>query len=208
MSRTWGDMKWIPLAMAFATSSSLFAQSDPKEVSSAQAPEFILEFDSPESEPDWQPVNDDVMGGLSQGAGKMEDGVMVFEGALSLENNGGFSSVRTARSSYDFSGAEGIVLRVRGDGRTYQLRLATDARHRGSLVSYQRKFETVAGTWLEVKVPFEEMKPGWRGQMLSGHVLDASKVSQLGILIGDKKEGAFRVEVDWMKTYHSEEKTS
>lgn len=187
--------------MVFATSSSLFAESESSVVVADKAPTFALQFEDTEAEPDWKPVNDGVMGGLSEGAGRMEDGALIFEGNLSLANNGGFSSVRTTRGQYDFTGAEGLTLRVRGDGRSYQLRLATDARHRGSLVSYQGKFDTEEGQWTEVNIPFEVMKPSWRGRMLSGHILDVSKVSQLGVLIGDKKEGPFRLEVDWIKTY-------
>lgn len=200
-------MKWIPLAMAFATTHSLDADSELRDVPAIPSAGFVLDFEDPKLEPDWRPVNDGVMGGLSEGAGKVEEGVLVFEGSLSLENNGGFSSVRTPVSgkSYNFAEADGLALRVKGDGRTYQLRLATDARHRGSLISYQRKFETEAGEWQVVKVPFAEMKPGWRGRMLSGHVLDSSEISQLGILIGDKKEGPFRIEVDWMKSYREGE---
>lgn len=197
-------MKWIPLAMAFATSTPLLANTE-TETKEASAPEFVLHFDDVASEPEWHPVNDGVMGGLSEGGSTMEDGVLVFAGHLSLENNGGFASVRTRGGDYNFATADGIALRVKGDGRTYQLRVATDARHRGSLVSYQRKFETREGKWVEVKVPFDELKPGWRGRMLSGHVFDHTKVSQLGILIGDKKEGPFRLEVDWLKTYRHDE---
>lgn len=190
--------------MAFATSTSLLAKTDSPQSNHPVSPEFTLQFQEPDAEPQWRAVNDDVMGGLSQGGGVMEDGKLVFSGTLSLENNGGFSSVRTESGAFNFTGAEGIALRVKGDGRIYQLRLSTDARHRGSLVSYQRKFETKEGEWMEVKVPFSEMKPSWRGRMLSGHVLDFAKVSQLGILIGDKKEGDFRLEVDWLKTFGDE----
>lgn len=190
--------------MAFATSTSLLAETDSPQSNHPVSPEFTLQFQEPDAEPQWRAVNDDVMGGLSQGGGVMEDGKLVFSGILSLENNGGFSSVRTESGAFNFTGAEGIALRVKGDGRIYQLRLSTDARHRGSLVSYQRKFETKEGEWMEVKVPFSEMKPSWRGRMLSGHVLDFAKVSQLGILIGDKKEGDFRLEVDWLKTFGDE----
>ena len=42
----------------------------------------------------WKVVNDDVMGGVSQGATQAAKNVMVFEGNISLENNGGFSSVQ------------------------------------------------------------------------------------------------------------------
>lgn len=186
--------------MAFAATSPLMAEKMNDE-EQAEATEFVLQFAEEEKEPEWRPVNDGVMGGLSKGDCKTENGVLVFEGTLSLKNNGGFSSVRTLGASYDFADSEGLAMRVKGDGRIYQLRVATDARHRGSLVSYQKKFETKANEWIEVKVPFEELKPGWRGRMLSGHVFDPSKVSQLGVLIGDKKSGDFRLEVDWVKTY-------
>merc|ERR1712130_903831 len=46
------------------------------------------------SEGGWKIVNDDVMGGVSQGASRAAKNVMVFEGNVSLENNGGFSSVQ------------------------------------------------------------------------------------------------------------------
>lgn len=78
-----------------------------------------FEFGEGKGEPRWVSVNDGVMGGLSKGGAEMKDGVMVFSGVLSLENNGGFSSVRTRGYEADLSGAKGIVLRVKGDGRTY-----------------------------------------------------------------------------------------
>lgn len=42
----------------------------------------------------WRIVNDTVMGGRSQSRFYQQDGVGVFEGFLSLENYGGFASVR------------------------------------------------------------------------------------------------------------------
>ena len=46
------------------------------------------------SKGDWKVVNDGVMGGVSQGGMSDMGNVMLFEGYLSLENNGGFSSVQ------------------------------------------------------------------------------------------------------------------
>ncbi|GHC43127.1 CIA30 family protein [Roseibacillus persicicus] len=178
--------------MAFA-STSLFAETEKEDSRSS----FVLQFEDTQSEPRWQAVNDGVMGGLSEGKGVMEDGILHFTGVLSLENNGGFASVRTNDLQSDFSGADGIALKVKGDGRTYQLRLATNAPR----ISYQAEFETREGEWIEVQVPFSEMKPSWRGRMLSGPELDRSKVTQLGILLGDKKPGSFALEVDWLETY-------
>ena len=45
------------------------------------------------SQGQWSIVNDDVMGGVSQGSAQAVDDVLLFKGDISLENNGGFSSV-------------------------------------------------------------------------------------------------------------------
>lgn len=157
----------------------------------------LLDFENAEGSPKWFAVNDGVMGGLSKGGPETKDGSLHFTGVLSLENNGGFSSIRTD-GRYDFSGKKAMVMRVKGDGRKYQLRLATDARYRGSAVSYGAEFATEKGEWTEVKIPLGNLSPSWRGMKLDGPALDASKVEEIGILIGDKKAGAFALEVDWI----------
>ena len=98
--------------------------------------ELHLKFDGDAAEPKWTSQNDSVMGGVSKGGAVVRDGALAFTGSLSLENNGGFAQVRIQNLDRDLSGKKGVKLRVMGDGRTYQLRLATDARHRGSRISY------------------------------------------------------------------------
>jgi monofunctional biosynthetic peptidoglycan transglycosylase len=158
----------------------------------------LMEFKNQSTEPEWIAVNDGVMGGLSKGGPDVKDGSLRFTGNISLENNGGFSSIRTLDQKYDFSGKTTVVIRLRGDGRTYQLRVATDARFRGSAVSYGAEFATENGKWIEVKVPLESLSPTWRGMKLKGPNFDSSKVEELGFLIGDKKSGVFEIEVDWI----------
>jgi monofunctional biosynthetic peptidoglycan transglycosylase len=65
--------------------------------SMAQAPQVLLfAFASPEAAAAWQAVNDGVMGGVSEGRFKItERQTLQFYGTLSLENNGGFASVRS-----------------------------------------------------------------------------------------------------------------
>ena len=159
--------------------------------SMASMAENIAEFSEKEVDAQgWRVVDDGVMGGLSQG--KMEvskDGVLRFSGTLSLENNGGFSSVRTRDYQADLSDAQGIKLRVLGDGRTYQLRVSSDARFRGSRSAYKAEFATRNGEWIEVLIPFKQMVPSWRGRQLEGPALNLRKISQIGLLIGDKKPG-------------------
>ncbi|MHC4830738.1 MAG: CIA30 family protein, partial [Planctomycetota bacterium] len=63
----------------------------------------------------WQTVNDGVMGGRSRGGPQVTDqGTLLFAGEISLENNGGFSSVRTRPKSLALKGYDGLSLRLKG----------------------------------------------------------------------------------------------
>lgn len=149
----------------------------------------------------WSIVDDGVMGGLSQGqCAIQQDGVLRFFGTLSLENRGGFSSVRSKSVKFDWSDASAVRLRVKGDGRTYQLRLSTDAEYRGGEVSFQASFETKKDAWMEVSIPFTSLRGSWRGVSLPDQKFDASKIRRVGLLLGDRKAGPFALEVDWIRT--------
>jgi NADH dehydrogenase [ubiquinone] 1 alpha subcomplex assembly factor 1 len=161
----------------------------------------ITEFDGTDGM-DWQVVNDGVMGGLSEGKlTPNQAGTMTFSGMLSLENNGGFSTFRSGDLKLDLSRHLGLLLRVKGDGRTYQVRLATDAVFRGMEVSFAAEVATIKGEWVEVKVPFADFKGSFRGLDLPEERLDTSKVRRVSILIGDKKHAPFEVELDFVRTY-------
>ena len=163
----------------------------------------LAEFTPEESEKlDWRVVDDGVMGGLSQGKREIgKDGVLRFFGTLSLENNGGFSSLRTGDVKLDLSAGDGVILRVKGDGRTYQLRFSTDAEYRGREMSFQAGFPTTNVEWAEVKVPFKRFVGTWRGVDLPDKVFDPSKIRRLGLQLADKKQGPFELRVDWIRTY-------
>lgn len=158
----------------------------------------VIEFNGDASEPRWVAVNDGVMGGRSQGGPAVADGCLQFRGELSLANSGGFSSVRTVGQAFDFSGATAVVLRVRGDGRPYQLRLSGAERYRGIAVSYGGEFATQAGQWIEVRVPLATLEPTVRGMRLQGPPIPLSDIREIGLLIADKREGAFALDVDWI----------
>ncbi|MDF1812912.1 MAG: CIA30 family protein [Verrucomicrobiales bacterium] len=163
----------------------------------------ITEFTSDEVEKmDWRVVNDGVMGGRSKG--KLDftgNNTMKFSGVLSLENNGGFSTARSGDLDLNLSNELGLLLRVRGDGRTYEARLDSDARYRGRVVSFAGKFETVKGEWAQVKIPFISFEGSFRGLELPDKKLNPAAVERLWILLGDKKAGPFELEVDWVRTY-------
>lgn len=148
----------------------------------------------------WRNVDDSVMGGVSSSRMRIEDDVAVFEGELSLQNNGGFASVRSDLLDKDLTGFEGVRLRVKGDGKRYQLRIRTDRAFDGP--SHQMTFETKKDVWIEVDLPFPKFFAAFRGRQLPDHPpIDAAKIKTMGFLIADKQEGDFRLEIDWVKAY-------
>ena len=144
----------------------------------------------------WTSVNDVVMGGVSDSLMQVsEDGTGVFAGHLSLENNGGFASVRAPLPENDFTGYDGIVLRVKGDGRRYSFRVRTDMLFDG--VVYRQEFDAPEGERVDVELPFSDFKPSFRGRIVpDAPPLDPSRIFQIGFLISEKQEGSFRLEIE------------
>ncbi|MEZ4387998.1 MAG: CIA30 family protein [Candidatus Krumholzibacteriia bacterium] len=148
----------------------------------------------------WQAVHDTVMGGLSQGGLAQEGDRLVFSGHLSLANNGGFASVRTLPRPFPLADHHGILLRVRGDGRTYQLRLRDDDRFDGP--AWRFAFSTTDGEWVQIAAPFSQFEQVFRGRRLGGGgALDPSRVRQLGLMVADKQAGPFRLEIETVTAY-------
>lgn len=161
----------------------------------------VFEFEGAADEPRWSVVNDTVMGGVSSSKfGLTDRGTAVFSGIVSLENNGGFASVRSASRDLDLDGSEGVLLRVKGDGKLYKLSARQDALFDG--VTYQATFPTREGEWMLVQVPFSHMPPTFRGMMLPNRApLSADGIQSFGFLIADKQAGPFRLEVDRIEVY-------
>lgn len=160
----------------------------------------LFDFSEPLSGKAWLAVNDGVMGGRSQGGPELRDGVLHFSGQLSLENNGGFSSVRRD-VNLDLTGYAGVRLRVKGDGRAYQLRLQTDSRYARWPIAYSAEFVTRSDEWTEVDVSFDSLRAGFRGRSLSDYTFDPGKIQSISLMLADKQPGAFSVDVAWIHAY-------
>jgi len=138
------------------------------------------------------------MGGISRGGFRINDaGTLEFTGIVSLENNGGFASIRSRPGTYDLSGYDGLLVRVRGDGKRYACNIRTDFEIMAG--SYQQRFETKKNEWQEVGLPFRDFVPTSFGQVMrDAPKLDTAKIRSLGFTISDKQAGPFRLEVDWI----------
>ena len=156
------------------------------------------------NEPGWYTVDDNVMGGVSSSTVEiLEPGVLVFTGRMSLENNGGFSSVRSEWSPTNLSRADGVLLRVAGDGKLYRLRIRST--QTGRDISYNASFETVPDTWKVIYIPFDLMMPTFRGFLMDVGTLDPATIASFGFMLSDKQPGEFGLRVDWIRAVSEEE---
>ena len=145
----------------------------------------------------WFSVNDNVMGGRSLGSFEVSEGRLLFSGSLNT-NGGGFASIRTQALDLKLGRAEGIHLTLRGDGRLYTMMLRQEG-DRG--ISYRARFSTTRGETEEVWLPLRSFRPMWRGRELDRPPLDPGRIESLGFMIADKIDGAFRLEVDAVRSY-------
>ena len=145
--------------------------------------------------PKWRVVNDTVMGGVSSSsATPLEDGLVRFAGILSLENNGGFASIRADSEEYALEESGTLVLKVRGDGRGYTVDLRT--RRRQGAFSYKSGFQTVAGEVTEVRLPLSSFRATAFGRRMPvATPLDPKRIVSFGFMLAEKKPGPFRLDV-------------
>lgn len=145
----------------------------------------------------WMITNDGVMGGKSSSQFQINKvGNGVFLGTVSLENNGGFASVKN-HEPINLSGFSLIRLSVCGDGNRYSFRLQTGSNGQANPWSYEQRFETKDNGWIEVDLPLEKFAPTYRGRTPEDvPPLDPAKIMRYGFLISDKQEGSFRLEVE------------
>jgi len=141
----------------------------------------------------WRVINDGVMGGLSRGEISVNDqGHGLYQGQVSLENNGGFSSVRHQFESMDVAAFETLTIRIKGDGKRYQLRVKTNASDRHAYITY---FVT-NGAWQTIEVRLSDMYPTFRGRQLNQPNFPKQRMEEIAFLIANKKAESFRLEID------------
>lgn len=159
---------------------------------------MILDFTAAETT-EWEAIDDRIMGGSSQSNPEYIDEVgLRFSGNVSLENNGGFASIRSGEKELDLSQHTGLKVRLRGDGKSYKLSLRTDLFYDG--VSYLAEFATEAGTWQEIELPIKDFLPTHHGISLTTVApMDTASVKSFGLFISGKQEGPFQLDIAWIQ---------
>ena len=159
----------------------------------------LFDFAGADAAKEWQTVNDGVMGGVSEGKFKFTDKkTMEFFGTLSLANNGGFASVRTKAKKLGLEKGDTLVAKVKGDGREYSLNLYLNK----PLIafSYRATVQTKKDEWIEVRIPLEKTEATSFGRPVKdAGAVKPEEVNAIGFMLGDKKAGPFKMEVEWIK---------
>jgi hypothetical protein len=153
-----------------------------------------MDFSNPNTLRDSWIVNDGVMGGVSQSSLRQDEDGMFFEGMVSLENNGGFASMR---SSVRFpQGTQLIELIAKGDGKRYKLVLRTELTPR---VTYVADFIALP-TWQTYRFNLSQFKSTFRGRDVNAPALSFSDVIDFGILISNNQAGSFAIQLKTLKS--------
>ena len=153
---------------------------------------MIFDFTKEANLKNWFVVNDTVMGGAS--AGKMgtdEEGNGLFEGHVSLDNNGGFTSIRYEPGKTKLQAYNKFVILLKGDGKTYQFRVKANS---SDYYSYVYSF-TTSGNRQTIEIPFSAMAPSFRGRNLDMANFPADHLEEIGFFIGNKKEEDFKLAI-------------
>lgn len=171
---------------------------------------------------EWGALDDVVMGGVSESTflidptgGENGEPTGIFKGVVTTANNGGFASTRTKNFSVpeDLSAYDGLELRLRGDGYRYKLIIRTS--RDWDTVGYTASFDTVAGQWQSIRLPFSSLRPIFRARTVpDAPPFDPSQIISLQLMFSKFeydgklnptfKEGPFQLPLSQIRAYIKE----
>jgi hypothetical protein len=153
----------------------------------------LFNFEKSADISNWKIVDDRVMGGRSNGSFSISpEGDGVFQGKISLENNGGFSSVRYQFNTINIDKKTTVCIKLKGDGKVYQFRIKDE---RGAYYSYIYPFQT-SGEWEEVTIPLNKMYASFRGRTLNIPNFSEKQIEEVVFLFANKKPEDFKLLID------------
>jgi len=161
--------------------------------------QYIIDFGSSSDSQKWTTVVDGVMGGKSTSDLMELNNSILFSGEISLENNGGFASLRGVRNYENLSDYSTVEIKYRSIGQDFALRLL---KHEAFYLPYfKHGFETTNWDWKTVSIPLDLFSE-YRLSDKTGNSItsdELQKINRLGIIVSNKIEGEFKIEIDYIK---------
>lgn len=184
---------WLACLALLVVSCASTGQTAHADETTVSSDVVLVDFTDAGEVATWTTVNDPVMGGRSTSSVTFGDGGLVFSGAISLENNGGFASARGPVSpdiGRKAAGATALRVRAAGDGKTYVLRVGAA----GQSWSYIQRFATEPAVQRSYDLPiagFQAVGMRLDPAPNAPQTLDPSSISQVSVYILDKQQGPF-----------------
>jgi hypothetical protein len=139
----------------------------------------------------WRITNDSVMGGKSAGHFILQQNYALFSGNISLENNGGFSSVYRSISPLE-KALSRVCIKVKGDGLTYQLRLSVNVD--GYRLAYKHNFTTIADQLAQLSFLLTDFQARGRN-IAKAPILLSENIIEIGFLVKRTVSGPFSLAI-------------
>ena len=150
----------------------------------------------------WSIINDGVMGGLSSSKAILDGDAVLFTGSVSLKNNGGFVSLRSAMGKYDLSEYTHCEIRFKSDtDRKFELLIEKDTPF--YLPKFRAKFGGKTQDWKTLTIPLEALEISRMGNTIQEGIdtQDLKGIQRIGFILADKQEGSFQLWIDYLKFY-------
>lgn len=163
------------------------------------AQELNINFGNTTGGQNWSVTNDGVMGGLSKGSAYLSDSSIVFKGVVSLDNNGGFSSLRSPYQRLNLNRFDEVELRIRTSGLPFSITFSKSRRF--WIPNYKYFLETKNDEWTVIRFNLEKIKEHRIGNPTGNYIRKSDIENLIGISFFNegKKEGVFTLEVDYIR---------
>jgi len=147
----------------------------------------------------WRVVNDGVMGGLSKGTKKLMTNSMLFKGIVSLENNGGFSSLRYPFSDKDISLCNEVEIRYKSAGISLAFTIAVS--RRWYVPNYKIRLDDTSSEWITKTIRLKDLRKYYIGKPINETLKKETlkEIVSIGFITDEKKYGDFEFEIDYIK---------
>jgi len=182
----------------FASEAQSIAPGAVGIMAKASAERILYDFQIEDNLRGWRIQDDVVMGGRSRGMFTWsKDGYAVFSGDVSLENNGGFSSVQTYFDPIEVSGFRKAFIRLKGDGKPYRFIVESDNADRHYYVS---EF-TTSNEWQTVEISLAKMYPMRRGDRLDIPNYPGKTMVKISFMIANQRAESFHLQIQkiWLE---------
>ena len=161
----------------------------------------IIDFgNSAEKNQEWKLLSDNIMGGVTKSKIEYTNNSVLLSGNISLDNYGGFSSIKTKYKSVDLSKYNGIKIKFKSTNQKFAFTLEDN--QNWTQPNYKREFSSKKDdTWEEVIIYFKDFQEIVIGETTGNMMKSKSlkNIVRMGIMTYEKKEGPFSLEVDYIE---------